>query len=202
MSMDHYGPELSDFGNAFSGNTVYATRFCMAAALYFEVAWARGEKWIFPIIPDKLTKTPMRHEGAPPKRPTCLRGRHADDLKLRCREWWMYFLALLQSWKDETCTFDLGGALRPGSKVMLFVYWRVKEVLKKAGITDFHLYQVKNHTDWAAVRQRKFTDDEITAEWEKHKKARTEMAACKDWMHQRYEAEAILGVCRLVKIWR
>ena len=199
FSWDHYGPELGDFGNAFGGNTVYATRFCMAAALYFEVAWARGERWIFPVIPDKLTKTSMRHEGKIPKRPTCSRGRHADELRVRCREWWMYFLALLQSWKDETCAFDFGGALRPDSKVMLFVYWHVKEVFKRSGVTDFHLYQVRNRTDWAAVRQRKFTDDEITAEWEKHKKACTEMADCKEWMNRRYEAEAILEYSDLLK---
>ena len=170
----------------------------MAAALYLEVAWARGERWIFPVIPDKLTKTPMRREGKPPERPTCSRGRHADKLKLRCREWWLYFLALLQSWKDETCAFDFGGPLRPDSKVMLFVYWRVKEVFKRAGATDFHLYQAKNRTDWAAIRQRKF-DDEITTEWEKHKKARAEMADCKDWMNRRYEAEAILEYSDLLK---
>ena len=150
---DHYAPELNNFGNAFSSNTVYTTRSGMVAAVYFEVAWVRGEKWIFPVIPDKLTNTPMRRKGALPERPTCSRGRHADDIKLRCREWWMYFLVLLQSWKDETCTFDFAGALRPDSKVMLFVYWCVKEVLKKAGVTDFHLYQVKNRTNWAAVRQ-------------------------------------------------
>ena len=95
--------------------------------------------------------------------------------------------------------FDFGGALRPDSKVMLFVYWRVKEVFKRAGVTDFHLYQVRNRIDWAAVRQRKFTDDEITAEWEKHKKARTEMANCKDWMNRRFEAEAILEYSDLMK---
>ena len=65
----------------------------------------------------------------------------------------MYFLALLQCWKDETCAFDFGGALRPDCKVMTFVYWRVKEVFKRAGITDFHLYQVRNRTDWAAIWQ-------------------------------------------------
>ena len=199
FSWDHYGPELNDFGNAFGGNTIYATRFCMVAALYLEVAWARGERWIFPVIPDKLTKTPMRREGRPPERPTCSRERHANELKLRCREWWMYFLALLQSWKDETCAFNFGGALRPDSKAMLFVYWRMKEVFKRAGVMDFHLYQVKNHTDWAAIWQRKFTDDEITAEWEKHKKACTEMADCKEWMNKQFEAEAILEYSDLLK---
>ena len=58
FTWEHYSPELNDFGNAFGSKTVFVTRFCMAAALYFEVAWARGEKWIFPLIPDLLTESP------------------------------------------------------------------------------------------------------------------------------------------------
>ena len=71
FTWEHYSPELNDFGNAFGSKTLFVTRFCMAAALYFEVAWARGEKWIFPLIPDLLTESPMRCEGKLPVRPTC-----------------------------------------------------------------------------------------------------------------------------------
>ena len=146
---EYYSPELNDFGNAFGSKTVFITRSCMAAALYFEVAWARGEKWIFPLIPDLMSRTPLRHGGKFPEKPTSSKGRHADDLKLQCREWWMYFLVLLQCWKDETCAFEYGGALRPDSKVLLFIYFRLKNLLKKAGVIDFHLYQVRNKTNWS-----------------------------------------------------
>ena len=146
---EYYSPELNDFGNAFGSKTVFITRSCMAAALYFEVAWARGEKWIFPLIPDLLSRTPLRRGGKFPEKPTSSKGRHADDLKLRCREWWMYFLVLLQCWKDETCAFEYGGALRPDSKVLLFIYFRLKNLFKEAGVIDFHLYQVKNKTNWS-----------------------------------------------------
>ena len=114
---EYYSPELNDFRNAFGSKTVFITRSCMAAALYFEVAWARGEKWIFPLIPDLMSRTPLRRGGKFPEKPTSLKGSHMDDLKLRCREWWMYFLVLLQCWKDETCAYEYGGALRPDSKV-------------------------------------------------------------------------------------
>ena len=44
FTWEYYSPELNDFGNAFGSKTVFITRSCMAAALYFEVAWAkRGE---------------------------------------------------------------------------------------------------------------------------------------------------------------
>ena len=149
FTWEYYSPELNDFGNAFGSKTVFITRSCMAAALYFEVAWARGEKWIFPLIPDLMSRTPLRRGGKLPEKPTSLKGRHTDDLKLRCREWWMYFLVLLQCWKDETCTFEYGGALRPDSKVLLFIYFRLRNLLKKARVIDFHLYQVKNKTNWS-----------------------------------------------------
>ena len=91
FTWEYYSPELNDFGNAFGSKTVFITRSCMAAALYFEVAWARGEKWIFPLILDLMSRTPLRHGGKFPEKPTSSKGRHVDDLKLRCREWWMYF---------------------------------------------------------------------------------------------------------------
>ena len=96
FTWEHYSPELNDFGNTFGSKMVFVTRFCMATALYFEIAWARGEKWIFPLIPDQLTESPMRRGGKLPERPTCSTRRKGDNVKLRCREWWMYLLVLLQ----------------------------------------------------------------------------------------------------------
>ena len=63
FTWEYYSPELNDFGNTFGSKTVFITRSCMAAALYFEVAWARGEKWIFLLIPDLMSRTPLRRGG-------------------------------------------------------------------------------------------------------------------------------------------
>ena len=187
---EHYGPKLDDLGNTFSSRTVFVTRFCMVAALYFEVAWTRGERWIFPLILDILTQTPMRHGGKLPEKPTCSTSCKGDNVRLRCREWWMYLLVLLQCWKDESCTFDYGSALRPDSTLMLFVYFRVKYVLKRAGMADFHLYQVRSKTQWNMAMLSQYTPDQLMAQREMHKEAKEEMTAFKDWMHRRYEAEA------------
>ena len=184
FTWEHYSPELNDFGNAFGSKTVFVTRFCMAAALYFEIAWARGEKWIFPLIPDLLTEAPMRRGGKLPERPTCSTKRKGDNVKLWCREWWMYLLVLLQCWKDESCAFNYGGALRPDSKVMLFVYHRIKNLLKKVGMVDFHLYQIKSKTNWSVAMLTKYTPDQLTAQREMHREAKEEMTAFKEWMYK------------------
>ena len=74
FSWDYYSLELNDFGNAFSAKTVFVTWSCMAEVLYFEVTWTRGEKWIFPLIPELMTQTPMKHGGMLPEKPASLRG--------------------------------------------------------------------------------------------------------------------------------
>ena len=103
----------------------------------------------------------------------------------------MYLLVLLQCWKDESCAFNYGGALHLDSKVMLFVYHRIKNLLKKAGMVDFHLYQIKSKTHWSVAMLTKYTSDQLTAQREMHREAKEEMTAFKDWMYKRYEAEAI-----------
>ena len=70
FTWEYYSPELNDFRNAFGSKTVFITRSCMAAALYFEVAWASGEKWIFPLIPDLMSRTPLRRGGKFPEKPS------------------------------------------------------------------------------------------------------------------------------------
>ena len=74
FTWEYYSPELNDFRNAFGSKTVFITRSCMAAALYFEVAWARGEKWIFPLIPDLMSRTPLRCGGKFSRKANKLKG--------------------------------------------------------------------------------------------------------------------------------
>ena len=56
---------------------------------------------------------------------------------------------------------------------------------------DFHLYQVKNVTNWSMVMQSKYTPEQLNTMWKQHQEAREEMAAFKEWMFKRYEAETI-----------
>ena len=102
----------------------------------------------------------------------------------------MYLLVLLQCWKDESCAFDYGGALRLDSKVMLFIYFRIKNLLKKAGVVDFHLYQIRSKTIWSTAMLAKYTPDQLPTQREMHREAKEEMTAFEDWMYKRYKAEA------------
>ena len=75
--------------------------------------------------------------------------------------------------------------------MLLFIYFRLKNLLKKAGVIDFHLYQVKNKTNWSIAMQTNYMPDELTSQRKRHQEAKEEITAFKEWMYQCYEAEAI-----------
>ena len=74
--------------------------------------------------------------------------------------------------------------------MLLFVYYRVKNLFKKSGVIDFHLYQVKGRTNWSVAMREKYSTDELTSQRKRHREAKKEMTAFKEWMYKRYEAEA------------
>ena len=56
FSRDDFEDEVNDYGNVFGHQTAFIACYCMATAVYFEVAWVRGEKWVFPNIPPEMEK--------------------------------------------------------------------------------------------------------------------------------------------------
>ena len=121
FNRDDFEDELTDFSNVFEHRTAFTARYCMAMAVYFEVTWVRGEKWIFPLIPSQMEKMTSRRGATLPTPPAGSQKHQGEDIAARCLEWWRYFMALMQFWKDETMPFQYGGIVRHDSKVLLYV---------------------------------------------------------------------------------
>ena len=117
---EEFKDEVDDFGNMFGHRTTFVARFCMATAVYFEVAWVRGYRWVFPNIPPEMERMTSRRGASLPASPKESTKRNGVDLSERCLRRWRYFLALMQFWKDETTPFQYGGIMRYDSKVMLY----------------------------------------------------------------------------------
>ena len=183
--------EVEDFGNVFGHRTAFVTRFCMATVVYFEIAWVRGYRWVFPNIPPEMESLTSR-QGVPlPASPKESTKRNGVDLLERCLRRWCYFLALMQFWKDETTPFQYGGIVRYDSKVMLYCMFRIKAVLKSVSF-HFHHYAVKGVTMWGKYAKRHLTSDQITADRKVHQKTHDDLMHKKGWMQCRYEDEADL----------
>ena len=191
--------EVKDFGNVFEHQTAFIVHYCMAMGMYFEVAWVRGEKWVFPIIPPEMEKMTSRRGAILPASPKESVKRSGDDIAARCLKRWHYFLALMQFWKDETMPFQYGGVVRHDSKVMLYVMFQLKAVLK---LVDFqlHHYAVKASTTWVDYARRNLTDDQVTADRKAHQRTNDELTALKFWMQCRYQEEADLELEILQRI--
>ena len=183
--------KVEDFGNVFSHRTTFVARFCMATAVYFEIAWVRGYRWVFLNIPPEMERMTSRRGAPLPSSPKESTKRNGVDLSERCLRRWRYFLALMQFWKDETMPFQYGGVVRYDSKVMLYCMFRIKAILKSVSF-HFHHYAVKGATTWGEYASHNLTADQITADRRAHQKTHDDLMHKKGWMQRRYEDEADL----------
>ena len=183
---DDFIDELGDFGNDFDHRTIHVTQFCMANVVYFKVSWVRDEQWVFPIIPPEIQETTSQRGATPPAPPTLSRRRVGEDVAARCLKWWRYFCALIQFWKDETTPFQYGGVVCYDSKVLLYVMFRLKAVLRTMNF-KFHHYTITTWNDFATEH---LTSDQITLDCKCHQKTHDKLCDLKLWMQDRYMDEA------------
>ena len=105
----------------------------------------------------------------------------------------------MQFWKDEMTPFQYGGVVRHDSKVLLYVMFWLKAVLKSVDF-QFHHYAVKNTTTWNDYSRRNLMSDQVTADRKAHQKTHDELTALKIWMQHRYQEEADLELQILQRI--
>ena len=108
-------------------------------------------------------------------------------------------MVLMQFWKDETMPFQYSGVVRHDSKVLLYVMFRLKAVLK---LVDFklHHYVVKATTSWNDYARENLTGDQVTVDRKAHQKTHDELTTLKNWMQCHYQEEADLELEILQRI--
>ena len=200
FNRDDFEDKVKDFGNVFEHRTAFIARYCMAMVVYFEVAWVCGERCIFPIIPPEMEKMTSRRGATLPASPKESLKCSGDDIAVRCLKRWRYFLVLMQFWKDEITPFQYGGIVRHDSKVLLYVMFWLKAVLKLVDF-KFHHYAVKAMTTWNDYTRENLTGDQVTADRKAHQKMHNELTALKNWMQRHYQEEADLELEILQRIW-
>ena len=183
--------EVEDFGNVFGHRTAFVAHFCMATAVYFEVAWVRGYRWVFPNILLEMERMTSRRGAPLPASPKESTKCNSVDLSERCLRRWRYFLALMQFWKDETMPFQYGGIVRYDSKVMLYCMFQLKAVMKSVNV-PFHHYAVKSVTTWGEYARHNLMGEQVTADCRVHQKTHDDLMHKKNWMQCHYEDEADL----------
>ena len=96
--------------------------------------------------------------------------------------------------------FQYGGIVRNDSKVLLYVMFQLKAVLKTVDF-KFHHYAVKATTIWNDYTKEKLTSEQVTADRKAHQKTHDELTALKNWMQHCYQEEADLELEILQRVW-
>ena len=96
--------------------------------------------------------------------------------------------------------FQYGGVVRHDSKVLLYVMFRLKAVLKMVDF-KFHHYAVKVTTTWNDYTRENLTSEQVTVDRKAHQKTHDELTALKNWLQRRYQEEADLELEILQRIW-
>ena len=87
--------------------------------------------------------------------------------------------------------FQYSGIVRHDSKVLLYVMFRLKAVLKTVDF-KFHHYAVKATTTWNDYTKEKLTSEQVTEARKAYQKTHDKLTALKNWMQHRYQEEADL----------
>ena len=95
--------------------------------------------------------------------------------------------------------FQYGGIVRHDSKVLLYVMFQLKAVLKLVDF-KFHHYAVKATTTWNDYARENLTGNQVTADRKVHQKTHDELTALKNWMQRHYQEEADLELEILQRI--
>ena len=88
FNRDNFEDEVNDFGNVFEHQTAFIVHYCMAAVVHFEVAWVRGEKWVFPNIPPEMEKMASKRGATLPASPKESVKHTGSDVAARCLKQW------------------------------------------------------------------------------------------------------------------
>ena len=188
MVRDHFIAEIDDlmiFGHERSS----IAHQIVASILYTELVWFKGYPYTFPVIPPQLERRAPDPEGAPlTKRPRESQSRRDMDLKENCQVWWRYLLALLQYWKDAKSPFPYGGLLRCDSNLLMYVYHRIKCLLRM-GRVELQHYSIKSQMPWTAYARTNYMPDQIMKQRETYATIVDELQELKNWLHKHYEVE-------------
>ena len=189
---EEFQDEVEDFGNVFGHRTAFVAHFCMATAVYFEVAWVRGYRWVFPNILARNGEDDVETRRGP----SCLAQGVCEVHRSQCVGKMFAALVLLPGahavleGRDDTLPVRWRRKVRQ-QVVMLYVMFRLKAILKSIDF-QFHHYAVKNTTTWGEYARRHLTSDQVTADRKAHQKTQDELTHMKNWMQHRYEDEADL----------
>ena len=159
---------------------------CTITAL---VAATRGIRFMSPVIPMELMNTLNNPTNAELPGPPTHSEDYQSDVRIPCVREQVYLLKLLQYWHDANSLYKYGRLVQMEGKLMLFVFYHVNEMLNPENLY-IQLHEIMDGTPWRSYYLEHHSKEDHEAYFGDHINIIQGLEHLRDWLKNRYLAEA------------
>ena len=110
-------------------------------------------------------------------------------MRIHCVCEWAYLLKLLQYWHNANSLYEYGGPVQTEGKLMLFVFYHVNEMLNPENLY-IQLHEIMDGTPWHRYYLEHHSKEDREAYFRDHFNIIQGLEHLRDWLKNRYLAEA------------
>ena len=162
----------------------------IASTITALVATTRGIRFMLPVIPMELMNTLNNPTNAKLPGPPTHSEDYQSDVRIHCVHEWAYLLKLLQYWHEANSLYEYGGPVQMEGKLMLFVFYRVNEMLNLENLY-IRLHEIMDSTPWHRYYLEHHSKEDCEAYFRDHVNIIQGLEHLRDWLKNRYLAEAL-----------
>ena len=142
-----------------------------------------------PVIPMELMNTPSNPTNMELPGPSTCSEDYQSDVKIHCVCEWAYLLKLLQYWHDANSLYEYGRPVQMKGKLMLYVFYHVNEMLNPENLY-IRLHEIMDGTPWHSYYLEYHSKEDREAYFGDHVNIIQGLEHLRDWLKNRYLAEA------------
>ena len=170
-------------------NSATVARRVIASTITALVAATRGIRFMSPVIPMELMNTPNNPTSMELPGPPTHSEDYQSDVRIHCVCEWAYLRKLLQYWHDANSLYKYGGLVWTEGKLMLFVFYHVNKMLNPENLYIW-LHEIMDGTPWHRYYLEHHSKEDCEAYFRDHINIIQGLEHLRDWLKNRYLAEA------------
>ena len=170
-------------------NSATVACWVIACTMTALVAATRGIRFMSPVIPMELMNTPNNPTNMElPGSLACSKD-YQSNMRIHCVHKWAYLLKLLQYWHDADSLYEYGGPVWTEGKLTLLVFYHVNKMLNPENLY-IQLHEIMDSTPWRSYYLEHHSKEDHEAYFGDHVNIIQGLEHLRDWLKNRYLAEA------------
>ena len=188
-SLDRKAYDAKIQSKAILHKSTTVARWMIACTMTTLVAATRGIRFMVPVILMELMNTPNNPTNTKFPGPPAHSEDYQSDVRIHCVCEWVYLLKLLQYWHDANSLYEYSGLVWTEGKLMLFVVYHVNEMLNPENLY-IRLHEIMDGMPWHSYNLEHHSKEDREAYFGDHVNIIQGLEHLRDWLKNRYLAEA------------